>query len=228
MYKRAVRSLSEAERDLEAANKEIAARSPEGRQSHIVLADDWIPTSVADGDELIEYVDALLAETREELRAPTCGSSASTPRLMATSAAIDGFQAAYEMGGDDSATTTSVPVFDGTPEEARVVMRTRLKDRTEATELVAQAEAQRWDALNDVKDVARDEVWSTVTSPIRERCRLGDADDLALQAAGADPDAPGPGSVPCRRPPRPRPPPRRPRRPTPEPLHDAAHPAPRG
>jgi hypothetical protein len=181
-YKAALGALGEAERDLVAANKEIENRSPERRQSHIVLSDDWIPTSVSHADALIEYIDALLFETREQLREANARFQRLDGALVTTSAAIDGLKVAFEMAGEDIAATPGGPEFDGTPEEARALMRARLKDRTEAADLVNQAEGKRWDALNDVKDVARDEAWNAVKSPIRERCKLGDADDLAMQA----------------------------------------------
>jgi hypothetical protein len=61
-------------------------------------------------------------------------------------------------------------------------MRERLRARSAAATAAAAAEATAWRSLDALKEVARDEAWAAVGTPIRERCRVAGAEELAAEA----------------------------------------------
>ena len=81
-------------------------------------------------------------------------------------------------------TYAAVEAYAGTPDEACAQMSEMFELRQLCVQAVNKADLDRATGLDMVRDVARDEQWSSVVSPIREQCRTAEVAVLAGAARG--------------------------------------------
>lgn len=171
---------AEAARD--AARALVAERSPAGRAVHVQLPDDWDVSTLAAVQVLADRVQVDVTE-RQRRRAELEGLLGRLDaELRAADTSRTQLVAARGMWPDEQA-PAGMPAYAGAPGDAGARMRELLQAREAARVTLETAAARAAEAWALVRDTAVSEDWISLTSAIRERCRVSPADEVAVHAA---------------------------------------------
>ncbi len=177
-------ALSKAEARRGAAQALYDGRLPkDGRSIHVLLPEEWAPSDADSATELLGRVDELLdghRARRDEL-------GIAIDRLQGERDTVESARSSFEQTAgnwivEDEA-TVAVPAFIGTPSDAQAQMRELQVAHRQAAQRQEAAKDARVSAHGRVTSEANKSKWDTLTAPIRERCRIGLLDDLAVNAA---------------------------------------------
>ncbi len=190
-YRSAVAAHEAAKSVLADARRRVTERTPEGRPSHIVLPDDWdVSTSDLIAEQRIEVEASLqtlrdrgreLTETRRQLAAATDLQRTEQQRFDVAlrswrSSADESLDRAYdEYEGSGTQAIDDLGALDQRLREDQLRLTAR--------------ETTLRDTLDVVRNVARDERWASVASPIRERCKVAPVEEVAASAERWSQDA---------------------------------------
>jgi len=190
-YKAALASDEAAKSALEAARRRVSERAPEGRPSHIVLPDDWdVSTSELIAKRRIEVEASLLTlrERARELIDIRRKLAQATDLQRTEQQRFDVALSSWRASADESL-DAAYDEYEGSGTQAIVDLGALDRRLREDRERLTSRDSTLRDTLDVVRNVARDERWASVASPIRERCKVAAVEEVAASAERWSQDA---------------------------------------
>lgn len=175
-------AFADARIRLERADAVAEERKPTDRLVHYALDDDWAVHRRAEVAQRLARLATMTSEHRAALNATQGEVTALAEELARSAAELDRVKLALENLGVEP--LPGMRPFAGSALDAQQASRDRLTAQREAVE--GAAIAQEWwrDALDKVRAAAQAGTWAGLSSPWKERCIVGDAEEIAAGAAG--------------------------------------------
>jgi hypothetical protein len=166
---------------LDAAQQREKEAAPRDRDLHAILPQEWQPRDRAHAAALIDEVVAQNAEARSALRSVSQDLEAIAARIRTLDADLVQLNAALFI--HPAVPESTAAVWIGTAIQAVEEIKRLEALITNASEATAKCRARRAETGNRVRAIANDGRWVTVTSALKERCRMDSDDVIAPEAA---------------------------------------------
>ena len=181
-YRRHLAIQARADQEHDEAMRLLAERSPDDRQVHVMLPEEWVPVDAQRAGDLLERVNDLLAVDRERLGRLTATLDRSKADLSDAQRAAEDFLfvATSWMGPADE--TISAPAFVGGKDDATAALSVCSAKWQAARKEVVSATDARTAAHSKVRTTATSRQFAALVSTLRDRCQSAEIDDVAPQA----------------------------------------------
>lgn len=183
-YESTTEVRARAKTAVEAAEREAANRAPANGLVHIALPDDWDVSTIDSISDYRETLDTQLLAERELGRRLTQRSDTLKAEIVRSRKGHEQFTVAAKLWiNGPSDLDGAYAEFVGSGEDAIEQLTTSRARLDAAVALHEERSVVLRAADNVVRNVARDERWAAVASPIRERCKTAPPAEIAASAA---------------------------------------------